>query len=456
MHHRHLRLAAFAPSALGQCLACLAAVLSCGAPAMAPVPAKAMVAGPSAGATDAGVANAKGAGDAAARVVSLGVGGSELELVETAPVETSLDHADIRDASDVWVQAFDQAKISLDIAEFYVSNGPSRTGKLEPVLRAIERAVARKVHVRILVDESFYARYPESVERLRSAGAETARLDAKKLWGGVLHAKYFVVDGARAYVGSQNFDYRSLEHIREMGVWVRGTAVPQALAVLFQEDWMRATERSHVATPARAPVAFGAPAAASEEISVALSPQQALGSGTWDLPRLVAVLDAARATIAIELLTYKTTNRDGSTFLTLDEALRRAASRGVAVRLLVSHWAEKEPSLYALARVPQIHVGIVTIPKWSGGDIPFARVSHAKYLVADGNSAWLGTSNWEGDYFSASRNVSLFIRDPSYVRRLRRPGEDAVRTMDRRGLGAAVAEKIATSEPETYRDHTWA
>jgi phosphatidylserine/phosphatidylglycerophosphate/cardiolipin synthase-like enzyme len=41
--------------------------------------------------------------------------------------------------------------------------------------------------------------------------------------------------------------------------------------------------------------------------------------------------------------------------------------------------------------------------------VPFARVIHSKYMVVDGARLWLGTSNWERDYFEQSRNASVFI-----------------------------------------------
>jgi phosphatidylserine/phosphatidylglycerophosphate/cardiolipin synthase-like enzyme len=50
--------------------------------------------------------------------------------------------------------------------------------------------------------------------------------------------------------------------------------------------------------------------------------------------------------------------------------------------------------------------------------VPFARVAHAKYLVVDGARAWVGTSNWERDYFYASRNVGLVVEGGPLPRRL--------------------------------------
>jgi len=36
-------------------------------------------------------------------------------------------------------------------------------------------------------------------------------------------------------------------------------------------------------------------------------------------------------------------------------------------------------------------------------------VAHAKYMVIDGAKAWVGTNNWERDYFTQTRNVGLIV-----------------------------------------------
>src|SRR5688500_1497355 len=43
------------------------------------------------------------------------------ELVESAPVETTLDHPEIRNAEVVWVEMIQSAARTLDFAEFYAS-----------------------------------------------------------------------------------------------------------------------------------------------------------------------------------------------------------------------------------------------------------------------------------------------------------------------------------------------
>lgn len=341
-------------------------------------------------------------------------------LVETAPIETTLDHPAIPDAFQVWPAMIDAAAQSLDIAEFYVSDAPG--SRLGPVLDAVERAADRGVHVRLLVEQAFYGKYPESVNRLaRHAGIEVRHFNLHATMGGILHAKYFVVDRREAYVGSQNFDYRSLEHIQEMGVRVSSSALAAQLDDLFAADW----DVAGGAPTSRYSAAWHGPvvdrAAGGLGVTLGASPRGWLPDDAfWDMPELVRWIDAASRGVDVQLLTYKPAMRDGSPFHDLDDALRRAAARGVRVRLLVSHWGAKDEGLAHLARdlrAPS-EVRILTIPPWSGGDIPFARVAHAKYAVVDGARAWVGTSNWEGDYFLKSRNVSVFVEGAAFASQL--------------------------------------
>jgi phosphatidylserine/phosphatidylglycerophosphate/cardiolipin synthase-like enzyme len=349
-----------------------------------------------------------------------------LQLVESFPLETALDHADVPDAKDVWVHMIDGARATLDVAEFYLSDDP-RASKASPsalgrVVEAIERAAARGVRVRVLVDASFLPKYPELPDRLRGVpGIEVRAIDgAKAFGGGILHAKYFVVDGTSAYLGSQNFDYRSLEHIHELGVRTTDAGVVGGLLRTFARDYAFAGGAS---TPEPALPHREEP---RPTITFAASPRGALPDGiAWDLPLLVAELRGARREICVAMLTYKAKMRDGSEFTDLDAELRAAKKRGVRVRLVVGAWRATDPSVLSL-RDAGVEVHAVDVPRWSGGDIPFARVVHAKYLVVDGERAWLGTSNWEGDYFLKSRNVGLFVRDSAFADRLRRIFEDTV------------------------------
>lgn len=353
-----------------------------------------------------------------------------LELVESFPVETTMDHPDLRDAHVVWPEMIDRAQKTLDFAEFYASDDPdNRQSRLETVVQAVERAAARGVKVRFLAEKVFQKTYPELLARLDAKdGIEVRIYDFGAIAGGVLHAKYFLVDGREIYVGSQNFDWRSLQHIQELGARVVEPGVARAYADLFETDWAWAgggDKRNRTRTGnSLFPAAVG-----DAQVTPVFSPTGWLPDPTlWDLPRLVEMIDRATRTVRVQLLTYKTTSRDGSYFDTLDVALRRAAQRGVQVQLLLADWSKSKGSiegLQSLQTIRGIDVRMSTIPPFSGGFIPFARVGHAKYMVVDGRRAWIGTGNWEGDYFTQSRNAGLVIDSPKIGERLDRYFADA-------------------------------
>ena len=351
---------------------------------------------------------------------------STIQLVESAPIETTLDHADIPNAAQVWPEMVAGATKELCFAEFYASD--TAGSALASTLKAIESATARGVRVRFLLDQRFAQTYPEIPQLLRTFAATEVRFfDMKPLTGGVLHAKYFVVDAREAYLGSQNFDWRSLEHIQELGVRITSPALAAELQKTFDLDWQLAdparpkTEREKNA-PVDGQVGSG-PALAGTGPWLVSSPRDLLAPDAhWDLPQLVRLIDGAREHVRLQLLTYKMATREGY-WDTLESALRRAAARGVKIELLVADWCKRKGTiegLQSLEPLDNVAVKLVTIPQWSGGFVPYARVVHAKYLVVDGARAWIGTSNWERDYFYSSRNVGLVVEDAAFAGQLER------------------------------------
>ncbi|MFH1842042.1 MAG: phospholipase D-like domain-containing protein [bacterium] len=352
----------------------------------------------------------------------------ELIFVESVPLETDLDLADIPEARDVWPAMIAAARQSLDIATFYFSPRPDGPGALTPVIEALTAAADRGVRIRALSDLGFNGTYPETSALIAELpGAASRCLDAKGLWGGVLHAKCFVVDGTEFFLGSQNWDWRALEHIHELGVRVRHPGLTAQLVRIFNLDW-RLAAGAQLTMPQAGPdqgettftlLCRGEPVTAT----LAASPPQALPAGIpWDEPLLVALADGASHTLRLQLLSYNPGARndaDGEYYATLESALERAAVRGVQVRIILSNWAKRHymlPHIQKLAALDNIEIRFTNIPAWSGGFVPYARVEHAKYLVADEAACWIGTANWSRSYFHTSRNLSLFLRGNAATR----------------------------------------
>ena len=160
----------------------------------------------------------------------------DFEIVESIPVQTSLDNPEIRNTQQVWVEMIDASRTQIDFEEFYISNKAGES--LESVLRAIIAAANRGVKIRFIVDAGMYKTYPETVDSLGKLGNVSVRIiDYRKLAGGIQHSKYFIVDGEEAFVGSQNFDWRALSQIHELGVRIRNKEAVGVFQDVYELDW---------------------------------------------------------------------------------------------------------------------------------------------------------------------------------------------------------------------------
>ncbi len=342
----------------------------------------------------------------------------EFEVVTSTPLETAISRAGTRDAAAVWLEMIGGARHSLEIAEFYMASEKGEA--LEPVIEAVLAAARRRVRVRILSDAAMAATYPETLARFQGrANIQTRLFDWRKLTGGILHAKYFVVDGRDAFVGSQNFDWRSLAHIQETGLRIRSPLFAAALGRIFDADWKYSggNLQAYRDLERLPPLAF------APDARLVASPAKFNPPGVGNaLETLVQLLDGARRKVTVQLLSYSTSapkGEDNGRFIFIDQALRRAAERGVSVRLLVSNWNLRPPgldSLRELARVPNIEVRFAVIPQAGRGFIPYARVVHSKVMRVDDDLCWLGTSNWGYEYFFKSRNVEVVLKRPAVAR----------------------------------------
>lgn len=329
-------------------------------------------------------------------------------LVQSVPAETGLADPTLAFAKDAWVDMIRGAKASVDAAEFYVTNRPGSA--LEPVLAELEKAGARGVKVRFLLSAKLLDQDPASVARLRRIpSAEVRSFDLSAVSKGILHAKYFVVDGREAALGSQNFDWRALEQIHELGVRTTDPRIVVRLAELFTIDWAFAGSGKLPSLPGR-PTPVLRPDVELVASPPFLTPKDIRPS----IDALVELIGQAKQSVRVQLLTYSPVAGQDRFWPVLDNALRAAAVRGVHVRLMVSDWVlggRTLPHLKALTLIPNLEVKVVSIPEAKEGHIPYARTIHSKYLVVDGMHLVLGTSNWEESYFLDSRNVELIFRD---------------------------------------------
>ncbi|MBI3766388.1 MAG: phospholipase [Ignavibacteriales bacterium] len=345
----------------------------------------------------------------------------DFEIVESIPIETTLDNPDIRNTHDVWLDMINEAKRTLDIEEFYISNQASEP--LDDIIKAIMKAAERGVKVRVITDARMYKTYPETIDLLgKQKNISTRVIDFGKLAGGVQHAKYFIVDTEQVFIGSKNFDWRALKHIHELGIRFKNADAAVPCRDLFDLDWQLAEKNDpKLIDSALESIRYRTPFRVIEPnndtliFSPTCSPRGLIPDTVlWDEKNIIYLIDGAKSDVFCQVLTYSPVGRDKSFYGVLDNALRRAAVRGVNVKMIVSDWSKEHPTiehLKSLALIPNVEIKFSEIPEWSGGYIPFARVEHCKYLVIDSAMCWLGTSNWEKSYFYNTRNLGLVVKN---------------------------------------------
>jgi phosphatidylserine/phosphatidylglycerophosphate/cardiolipin synthase-like enzyme len=345
-----------------------------------------------------------------------------IDVVTTIPVETSLGYAGTKKAADTWVEMINKAKETIDLAQFYLVTKTSEP--LELVIDAIIKAADRGVNVRFLVNtpvNESMAKGNAVVEK-RFAGhanISVTTFNWKQLTGGILHAKYFIVDNREIYVGSQNFDWRSLKHIHETGLRIKSRLFAQALTRIFEADreYNRGDKQAYQKLEKLKPLIL------EKDNFLVASPEAYSPPGIKSaIETLIQLLDNAQKKVTIQLLSYQVDiHGSEKKFTLIDDALRRAAGRGVAIKMVVADWNKRKPGingLKQLAKLPNIEIKFATIPRFSKGFIPYARVIHSKVMRVDNNISWVGTSNWGHGYFYNSRNIEVVLSIPTIARTL--------------------------------------
>jgi phosphatidylserine/phosphatidylglycerophosphate/cardiolipin synthase-like enzyme len=337
----------------------------------------------------------------------------DFEIVESIPVETTLDNPEIRNTQEVWLEMINSAKKTIDVEQFYIANETDEA--LEIVLQALEKRAMAGVKIRLIVENSMADTYPEPIERLSDSDNIDVRiLKAFKTIHGINHSKYFIVDKEKVFLGSQNFDWRALSHIHEIGLNIHHKEFAETITKIFELNWQQAATGKLIETEDYGKITKYELQTEGEKIVFfpTASPYKNMPEQFYsDELAIIETIKKAEKSISIQLLSYSP-SAYGEYYGTLDNALRDAALRGVKVHLLVSDWCSRKyeiPYLKSLQVLPNIEVKHSTIPEYSKKYIPFGRVEHCKMMTVDNQLTWIGTSNWKKNYFHSSRNLGVII-----------------------------------------------
>lgn len=272
------------------------------------------------------------------------------------------------------VQAIDNAEQSVWLQIYILTD--------KDVIDALCRAAARDLDVRVLLEEHPYN--PGNPNSALSTNVATANLLADHgvdvAWTNphfnFTHAKSMLVDGDAAYVLTYNLTKAGVEGNREFGVINRSPSDVNELSRLFLADRAREPYRSL-------------------DPDVVVSPDNA----RW---RILGLMERAREELVV-----------GVEVISDPEAMAlliNKARSGVKVKLLVGGFkkiaANKTPARHLVDNGVEVR----------HQSKPFL---HAKYAIADGKEAYVGSINLTTNSLDANRELGLIIREGGAINRLR-------------------------------------
>ncbi len=324
-------------------------------------------------------------------------------------------HSDTEEMLQAIAADIDRAEHSV-LMEFYIW---AEGGSADSVLEAVIRAAGRGVTCRVLIDALGAHPWWRSKQprRLREAGVETIAARPTGLIRGFferndlrIHRKIVVIDGQVGWTGSMNMvDPRYFKQDAGVGQWidamvrVRGNAV-MLLGATFLVDWKLETgqpirelvETSHLhrVQPAG-------------DADVQVLPSGPAESGDAILQMLLGIIHIADQEL---VLTTPYFIPDDSML----RALRGAAARGVDVQLIVPEKVDSRMVRYASqSYYEDLMEAGVRIRTFRGG------LLHTKSITVDGEVSMIGTVNLDMRSLWLNYEISLFVYDAEFTRRLR-------------------------------------
>ncbi|CAB3397346.1 unnamed protein product [Caenorhabditis bovis] len=388
----------------------------------------------------------------------------EFVICESIPAGMQFDpkYPIFNTTTDCWLRLMQEAKQEILIASYYWSlllkdadgftddrANTSFNGQLiyDTLLKT---AVEKNIPIRIAqtYDKDGYVETADLVTNSKGK-IEVRSLDFTQWYpGGILHTKSWSVDSNHFYIGSANFDWRSLTQVKELGIAVfncpcMGEDLKKLLEIYWQmgapgaklpQQW-----DSKLATPANHenPMSVNQPTG-NEAIYISASPPgfQACGRED-DLAAMIKSIDDAKEYLNMAVMDYSPTTlymKNANKWMpALDNAIRRAAfERAVKVRFMLSLWPHTYNDAYGLmyslqdisknlpcyqykndicTKKGSIEVRFIEVPSMKDiyGDIPYARVYHNKYFTTE-STAYIGTSNWSADYWEYTAGIGFIIR----------------------------------------------
>ncbi|XP_054828224.1 5'-3' exonuclease PLD4 [Eublepharis macularius] len=362
------------------------------------------------------------------------------QLVESVPCDMPFksDRSLAKPLYQAWMELLNMTQESIHVASFYwsltgedlgINDTSSKQG--EDVLNKFGSLLLKNVSLFIATHVPSQAHNSTDLEFLEAKGAHIKRIHFKRLTEGVLHSKFWIVDRKHVFLGSANMDWRAITQVKEVGIMISNcSCLANDLWKTFKTYWDLGGSSATIPSPW--PRNYSTNINRDRPLEVrfngtttkaffSASPLSFCPVGrTPDLQGILDVINSAEEFVYVSVMEYFPTSRfrrPPRYWPTIDNALRSVAiGHNVHIRLLVSCWVHSDPSMFhyleSLRSLSDPHanitieVKIFIVPVGNHTNIPFARLSHSKYMVTE-KAAYIGTSNWSEEYFSNTAGVGL-------------------------------------------------
>ncbi|XP_076605005.1 5'-3' exonuclease PLD4 [Chaetodon auriga] len=341
---------------------------------------------------------------------------------------------------EAWKDLISIATEQVDVASFYwtltgedinVNSSSDIPGR--EILRELEELPSRNVSVRVVTSVPSVRTNSTDLEILEQKGVQVRKVNFGRLTRGVLHSKFWIVDRKHVFVGSANMDWRAFTQVKELGVVIYNcSSLAKDLRKIFQSYWVMGQSNSSLPRPwpaeydtainKHSPLLVKSSNVSSRIYLTGSPPSFCPPSRTQDLEAILSIISEAQHYVDVAVMEYFPTTRFEKPqryWPFIDDVIKIAAfERRVKIRMLISCGQDSDPAmlpfLRSLASIDSPHQGISVqiklfiLPLGNQSDIPYSRINHNKYMVTD-KVAYIGTSNWSGDYFLTTAGVGLVI-----------------------------------------------
>lgn len=339
-----------------------------------------------------------------------------------------------------WKDLLSMATNQVDVSSFYwtltgedinVNSSSDIPGR--EILKELEELPSRNVSVRVVTSVPSVRTNSTDLKILKEKGVQVRKVNFGRLTQGVLHSKFWIVDRKHVFIGSANMDWRALTQVKELGVVVYNcSSLAKDLLKIFQSYWVMGQPNSTLPQPWPAeydtainkhhPLQVKADNVSSRLYLTGSPPSFCPPSRTQDLEAILSIISEAQHYMDVAVMEYFPITRFDKPqryWPVIDDAIRTAAfERRVKIRMLISCGRDSDPGmlpfLQSLASMDSprqdisIEIKLYIVPVGNQSDIPYSRVNHNKYMVTD-KVAYIGTSNWSGDYYVTTAGVGLVI-----------------------------------------------